>query len=134
MVGLHRRFYGRGATKAKSFWVHADMLLIELHDIFITVEHTLLARGQEDAVRATRQTFHTAMRDEFQGTVEEITGRRVVNYESVMFTHPPSVVEIFMLEPAGDRPERLDREAKEDDGSQPRPSGGLLEYRRASGD
>ena len=52
MVGLHRRFYGRGATKAKSFWVHDDMLLVELHDIFITVEHTLLERGQEDAVRA----------------------------------------------------------------------------------
>jgi uncharacterized protein YbcI len=109
------------------------MLLVQLHDIFITVEHTLLERGQEDAVRATRKTFHAAMRDEFQKTVEEITGRKVVNYESVMFTHPPSVVEIFMLEPAGDRPDRLDREAEEDAGNQPRPSGGLVEYRRASG-
>jgi uncharacterized protein YbcI len=44
MVGLHRRFYGRGATKAKTFWVHDDMLLVEMHDIFITVEHTLLSR------------------------------------------------------------------------------------------
>jgi len=125
MVGLHRRFYGRGATKAKSFWVHDDMLLVELHDIFITVEHTLLSKGQEDAVRATRQTFQSAMRDEFQGTIEEITGRKVLNYDTVMFTHPPSLVEIFVLEPAGDRRPRLDREASEDDGSRPRPRGGL---------
>jgi uncharacterized protein YbcI len=132
MVGLHRRFYGRGATKAKSFWVHDDMLLVEMHDIFITVEHTLLSRGQEDAVRATRQTFQAAMRDEFQGTIEEVTGRKVLNYDSVMFTHPPCVLEIFVLEPTDDRPRRLDREAKEDAGSQRRPSGGLLDYPEAS--
>jgi hypothetical protein len=50
----------------------------------------------------------------------------VLNYESVMFTHPPSVLEIFLLEPEGDRQFRLDREAKEDAGNQQRPSGGLL--------
>lgn len=127
MVGLHRRFYGRGATKAKAFWVHDDMLLVEMHDIFITVEHTLLAKGQEDAVRATRQTFQSAMRDEFQETIEDITGRKVINYDNVMFAHPPSVLEIFVLEPAGDRQPRLDREAKEDQGSQTRPRGGLAD-------
>ena len=126
MVGLHRRFYGRGATRAKTFWVHDNMLLVEMDDIFITVEHTLISKGQEDAVRATRQTFHSAMRDEFQGTIEDITGRKVINYESVMFTHPPSVLEIFVLEPEGDRQPRLDREAQEDDGSRARPRGGLL--------
>jgi uncharacterized protein YbcI len=125
MVGLHRRFYGRGATKAKTFWVHEDLLLVEMHDIFITVEETLLAKGQEDAVRATRQTFQSAMRDEFQLTIEEITGRKVLNYDNVMFTHPPSVVEIFVMEPASDRQPRLDREAKEDEGTQARPRGGL---------
>jgi uncharacterized protein YbcI len=133
LVGLHRRFYGRGATRAKTFWVHDDMLLIEMHDIFITVEHTLLSKGQEDAVRATRQTFQAAMRDEFQRTIEEITGRRVLNYDSVMFTHPPSLLEIFVLEPQGDRRFRLDREAKEDAGSKPRPSGGLVDYPDAGG-
>ena len=128
MVGLHRRFYGRGATKAKTYWVHDDLLLVEMHDIFITVEHTLLSKGQEDAVRATRQTFHAAMRDEFQATIEDITGRRVINYDSVMFTHPPSVLEIFALEPQDDRQSRLDREAEEDAGRQERPSGGLADY------
>jgi 3-phenylpropionate/trans-cinnamate dioxygenase ferredoxin reductase component len=111
--------------RAKSFWVHDDMLLVEMHDIFITVEHTLISKGQEDAVRATRQTFQSAMRDEFQGAIEDITGRKVINYDNVMFTHPPSVLEIFVLEPEGDRQPRLEREAKEDEGSQVRPLGGL---------
>lgn len=125
MVGLHRRFYGRGATKAKTFWVHDDLLLVEMVDIFITVEETLLAKGQEDAVRATRQTFQSAMRDEFQATIEEVTGRKVLNYDNVMFTHPPSVLEIFVMEPEGDLQPRLEREAQEDDGSRARPHGGL---------
>ena len=125
MVGLHRRFYGRGATRAKTFWVHDSMLLVEMHDIFITVEHTLISKGQEDAVRATRQTFQSAMREEFLGTIEDITGRKVINYDSVMFTHPPSVLEIFVLEPESDRQPRLDRESREDQGSQSRPRGGL---------
>ena len=46
MVGLHRRFYGRGATRAKSYWVHDSTLLVEMHDIFITVEHTLISKGR----------------------------------------------------------------------------------------
>ena len=65
------------------------------------------------------------MRDEFEGTIEDLTGRKVINYDNVMFTHPPSVLEIFLLEPKGDRQPRLDREAKEDEGSQARPRGGL---------
>jgi len=112
MVGLYRRFYGRGATRAKAFWVHDDMLLVEMHDIFVTVEQTLLARSQEAAVRATRQTFQSAMRDEFQETIEDITGRKVLNYDNVMFTHPPSVLEIFVLEPEGARQPSLDREGE----------------------
>jgi hypothetical protein len=49
----------------------------------------------------------------------------VINFDSVMFTHPSSVLEIFVLEPEDDRQPRLDREAKEDEGSQVRPLGGL---------
>ena len=99
MVQLHRRYFGRGATQAKAFFCHEDLIVVELRDIFLTVEHTLVARGQADAVRATRQTFQSAMRDEFVAAVEEITGRQVRNYESVVFTFPPSAIEIFALEP-----------------------------------
>ena len=124
IVALHRRFYGRGATKARSYFVDDHLLIVELRDIFITVEQSLVARGQEDTVRATRQTFQSAMRDEFIHCVEELTGRRVENYESVVFVHPQMALEIFMLESPGDQHERVVREAAEDAGD-PRPSAGI---------
>jgi len=97
---------------------------VELHDIFITVEQSLVDRGQEDTVRATRQTFQSAMRDEFIQCIEEMTGRRVENYESVVFVHPQMALEIFMLEAPEHASERVVREAAEDAG-QPRPTAGI---------
>lgn len=124
IVALHRRFYGRGATKARTYFVDDHLLIVELHDIFITVEQSLVDRGQEDTVRATRQTFQSAMRDEFINCVEELTGRRVENYESVVFVHPQMALEIFMLESPSGREDRVAREAAEDAG-EPRPMAGI---------
>ena len=124
IVALHRRFYGRGATKARTYFVGDHLLIVELRDIFITMEHSLVARGQEDTVRATRQTFQSAMRDEFTGVVEELTGRRVENYESVLFVHPQIALEIFILESLDTHDARMVREAAEDAG-QPRPTPGI---------
>jgi uncharacterized protein YbcI len=124
IVALHRRFYGRGATKARTYFVDDHLLIVELRDIFITVEQSLVAKGQEATVRATRQTFQSAMRDEFIHVVEELTGRRVDNYESVVFVHPQMALEIFMLEPPDHARERVVREAAEDAG-EPRPAAGI---------
>jgi uncharacterized protein YbcI len=126
IVALHRRFYGRGATKARTYFVDDHLLIVELRDIFITVEQSLVDRGQEDTVRATRQTFQSAMRDEFIHIVEELTGRRVENYDSVVFVHPQMALEIFMLESAEGQRERVVREAAEDAG-EPRPTAGIEE-------
>jgi len=73
MVQLHRRFFGRGATKARALFCCDDIVVINPQDIFLTVEQTLVANGQEDAVRATRQTFQSGMREEFVSAVEEAT-------------------------------------------------------------
>ena len=124
IVALHRRFYGRGATRARTYFVDDHLLIVELHDIFITVEQSLVDRGQADTVRATRQTFQSAMRDEFIHCIEELTGRRVENYESVVFVHPQMALEIFMLESPETQRERVEREAAED-GGRPRPSAGI---------
>jgi len=64
------------------------------------------------------------MRDEFIDCVEELTGRRVENYESVVFVHPQMALEIFMLESPEDERERVVRQAAED-GGDPRPSAGI---------
>jgi uncharacterized protein YbcI len=124
IVALHRRVYGRGATKARTYFVDDHLLIVELHDIYITVEQSLVDRGQADMVRATRKTFQSAMRDEFIQCIEGLTGRRVENYESVVFVHPQMALEIFMLESPDDASARIEREAAEDAG-QPRPTAGI---------
>lgn len=99
LIALHKRFYGRGATKARALFAHPNLLLIELEDVFITMEHTMLEKGQRDFVREARRTFQSAMRDEFIATVERLTGRHVEGYESVTFTAPDRVLEVFYLDP-----------------------------------
>ena len=107
-------------------FVHEDLLLVELQNVFTTVERTLIERGQRDTVRNTRMTFQSAMREEFIDCIESATGRRVETYESTTFTAPDRLLEIFYLEPASDRDPRLTRERAEDaDGG--RPSGGIDE-------
>src|SRR3954451_1180023 len=99
LIGLHKRFYGRGATRARALFAHENLLLVEMEDVFLTVEHTMVEKGQRDFVREARRTFQSAMRDEFIGAVESLTGRRVESYENVTFTAPDRVLEIFYLDP-----------------------------------
>lgn len=127
MVGLHRRYFGRGATKARAYQVSDDLLLVELRDVFLTVERTLIERGQADTVRQTRQTFQQAMFGEFVAIVQDVTGRMVRSYVTESITSPEAVLEIFYLEPAGEVESRLAREAREDAGELERPYGGLRE-------
>ena len=100
LIGLHKRFYGRGATKAKALFAHPNLLLVEMENVFITMEHTMVEKGRRDFVKEARRTFQSAMRDEFISTVEELTGRGVQGYESVTFMVPERVLEIFYLDPA----------------------------------
>jgi uncharacterized protein YbcI len=127
ITGLHRRYYGRGATKARTYQVHPELVLVELRDVYLTVERTLLARGQQNIVRQTRLTFQQAMYNEFVGAVEQITGRKVLAWASEAIAHPELVLEIFYLESLQEQRERLEREAREDAGEIPRPAAGIPE-------
>jgi uncharacterized protein YbcI len=103
LIALHKRYYGRGATKSRAIFAHRNLLLVELEDGFLTVEQTMLERGADDLVREARSTFQGIMRDEFVSTVEKLTGRTVESYESVPFLGPNRIVELFYLEPDGGR-------------------------------
>ena len=127
MVGLHRRYFGRGATKARAYQVSDDLLLVELRDVYLTVEKTLIDRGQVNTVRQTRLTFQQAMFGEFLSAVEEATGRKVRSYLTESITSPEAVLEIFYLEPIDDVDARLEREAREDAGEVERPYGGIVD-------
>lgn len=125
LVGLHRRYYGRGATKARAYQVHDELLVVELRDAYLTVERTLIERGQMNTVRQTRLTFQQAMFTEFLDAIERVTGRKVCSYVSESIGSPEVILEVFYLEPAADVAGRLQREAAEDAGQVGRPIGGL---------
>lgn len=99
IVALHRKFYGKGPVKAKTFAVN-DTVLTVLHGGFTTVEETLIADGKGTEVEAVRRSFQGTMRVRFTAVVEAALGRKVVGYMSQVSTEPMAAVELFMLEPS----------------------------------
>jgi uncharacterized protein YbcI len=101
LVHLHRRFYGKGPTKAKTYAVN-DTIICMLKGGFTTVERTLIDDGRGEDVEKIRRSFQQAMEARFTGLVEEATGRTVIAYMSQVHIDPDMAVELFVLEPAVD--------------------------------
>jgi uncharacterized protein YbcI len=101
LVQLHRRYYGKGPTKAKTHLVD-DTVISILRGGFTTVERTLIDEGKAAPVHEMRRSFQVVMEDQFTAVVQESTGRRVIAYMSQIHDNPDLAVEIFVLEPTGD--------------------------------
>ena len=99
LVGLHKRFYGKGPVRAKTFLVDNTVLCL-LEGGFTIVERTLIDIGRDEVVRDLRHNFQLAMQEQFTRVVEDTLGRRVVAYLSQVHTDPDVAVELFMLEPS----------------------------------
>ena len=59
----------------------------------------MIEAGSHEDVKQTRQSFQMAMRQRFSEAVEEITGRKVVQFMSQVSFEPDMAAEIFILEP-----------------------------------
>lgn len=101
MVGLKKEFYGKGPTKAKSFF-NNEYVFVVMEGGLTRNEETLLAAGQHDLVRSYRLRFQEAMTQTTVGAVEEILGRKVLTYHSQILFEPERVIEIFVLDAAVD--------------------------------
>src|SRR5262245_63514974 len=101
MVSLHRRFYGKGPTKAKTYAVN-DTVIVVLEGGFTTVERTLIEEHDVEAVLQVRRSFQRAMEGQFTEVVEDALGRKVIAYMSQIHADPDLAVELFVLEPAED--------------------------------
>jgi uncharacterized protein YbcI len=99
LVGLHKRFYGKGPVRAKTFLVDNAVLCL-LEGGFTIVERTLIDIGRDQVVRDLRHNFQLAMQDQYTEVVESRLGRRVIAYLSQVHTDPDVAVELFMLEPS----------------------------------
>jgi uncharacterized protein YbcI len=101
MISLHRRFYGKGPTKAKTYVVN-DTVVCVLEGGFTTVERTLIDEKDVEAVLQVRRSFQRAMEDHFTEVVESALGRKVIAYMSQIHADPDMAVELFVLEPRGE--------------------------------
>jgi uncharacterized protein YbcI len=97
MVGLKKRYYGRGPEGAKAY-IEDDYIFVVLEGGLTRNEETLLAAGKEDLVRQYRLTFQEVVGPTATGAVEELTGRKVIGYHSQVVFDPMRAFETFVLE------------------------------------
>jgi len=97
MVGLKKKFYGRGPTAAKSF-INDNYVFCVLDGGLTQNEKTLLDAGEETLVRSYRLRFQEVMAEQTTEAVARITGRRVLGYHSQIVFNPTVAIEIFILD------------------------------------
>jgi uncharacterized protein YbcI len=100
MVRAQKEFFGKGPTKAKSYMLD-DMLIIVMRGGMTTAEKTMLEFGKEDQVRRFRQLFENEMTERLTSKMEELTGRKIINYQSQVMFEPDLVVEMFVFDSEG---------------------------------
>jgi uncharacterized protein YbcI len=97
IVQLHKEYYGRGPTKAKTY-VHGDLVVVLMRGGFTRVEETLLEGGRGNAVIQQRMEFQEVMMARFKEVIAEETGRKVVAMMSGSHQQPDLLGEVFVLE------------------------------------
>jgi len=98
-VTMLKEYWGLGPVQAKSYMMD-DLLLIVMRGGMTRAERTMLDFGQEDLVRSFRQTFENEMTQKLEGKIEELTGRKVLTYQSQVLFDPFVVAELFIFETA----------------------------------
>jgi len=98
LVALLKEFYGRGPTRAKSYF-EDDLVVCVLRGGFSRVEQTLLDGGRGAAVIQQRMEFQDVMRERFDAVIESATGRRVIGFMSGNQQQPDMMCEVFILAP-----------------------------------
>jgi uncharacterized protein YbcI len=102
VVRVMREYTGRGPTQAQTT-INDNVVIVVLRDTLLKAERSLVDGGHAEAVMIMRRRFQSTMRDEFVAAVTEHTGRKVEAFLSDNAIDPDVAVEVFILEPRGDR-------------------------------
>jgi uncharacterized protein YbcI len=106
IVRIQKEAFGKGPLKAKSY-MFDDMLLVVMRGGLTTAEKTMLDFGRGDLVRSFRQEFENEMTSRFVQSIEELTNRKVLTYQSQILFDPDLVVELFVFDRVAGDPERF---------------------------
>jgi uncharacterized protein YbcI len=98
MVRLYKQVFGRGPTRARTYFAGPDMIVCSLEKSFTPAERTMVDMGEHQRLRETRLFFQHAREDDFRETVQRITGRRVRGFLSGTDTQEDLSCEVFYLE------------------------------------
>jgi uncharacterized protein YbcI len=95
--------YGRGPTHAKTYLCDEYVFCV-MSGGLTRAEETMLRGGQEDAVRDYRLRFQSVVAPELIRRVEDVVGRKIINYHSQILFDPDRLIEIFVLDPTAEAP------------------------------
>jgi uncharacterized protein YbcI len=77
VVGLHRRYFGKGPTRAKTY-IEGSVVFCVLEDVSTPLEDSLAKGGRVSDARRTRvELLQETAEYAFRAKIEELTQRRV---------------------------------------------------------
>lgn len=97
IVRAQKRYWGKGPVHAKSYFLD-DMLIVVMRGGLTTAEQTMLEFGEPGMVREFRQVFQNQMTETLTDLIEDLTGRKVLTYQSQVMFDPDRVVELFVFD------------------------------------
>src|SRR3954447_13520849 len=100
VVRVHKQFYGKGPTKARSH-LSQDLLTVVLEGGYTRSEQTLHERGFDEQVLQSRLAMQGSVEGELRSAVEGILHRSVRSFRSATARSHEMQAEIFVLEPRG---------------------------------
>jgi uncharacterized protein YbcI len=102
MVALHKKQFGRGPIRARSYFGGGNVLTCVLDQALLPAELKMVEMGETDRVRDARVSFQAATAAEFINAVEQIVYRRVQAFASAVDPKTATVFEVFTFEPQED--------------------------------
>lgn len=97
VVRRHKRFLGRGPTKAQAFY-RDNIVVVVMEDILTDAERSLAAAGGREAVLGMRLRYQQTMRRDLVDAIEQLTGRHVEAFLSGNHIGPDLAAELFVLD------------------------------------
>jgi uncharacterized protein YbcI len=99
MVALHKEQFGRGPTKARTFFAGPDAMITVLEDALLPAEKAMVAMGESLRVQEARAFMQHATKDRFVQSVEQIVYRNIRSFQSACDPESGIIIEISVFEP-----------------------------------
>jgi uncharacterized protein YbcI len=97
LVGIHTAHLGRGPRTASTFH-HGNVVVTLMQDVMTPAEKSVARNGNATEVSNMRHLMQEAMRGDFTGAIERLTGRQVIAFMSANHNEPDMASELFVLD------------------------------------